>query len=181
MLEYIKGKIVKKGEGFVVVEVGGIGFFIYTPSDFGVGSSEQIFVKMFIKEESPVIYGFKTVEEREMFVQLLSVSGVGVKHALSILGRYSVGEILDILEEGNVDALTDVPGIGKKTAQRIILELRGKIDFIKNEVVEDVVNALTGLGFEKKDAIFAAREAVKETGNLEEAIKKALQKITEKR
>ncbi|MBK3331831.1 Holliday junction branch migration protein RuvA [Persephonella atlantica] len=181
MLEYIKGKIVEKGEDFVIVEVGSIGFFIYTPSDFDVGFSEQIFVKMFIKEESPVMYGFRTREERDLFVQLLSVSGVGVKHALSILGRYSVGEILDILEESDVDALTDVPGIGKKTAQRIILELRGKIDFIKNELVEDVVSALLSLGFEKKDAFFAAKEAVKETKDLEEAVKKALQKITEKR
>ncbi len=181
MLEYIKGKIVEKGEDFIVVEVGSIGFFVYTPSDFDVGYSEQIFVKMFIKEESPVMYGFRTREERDLFVQLLSVNGVGVKHAFSILSRYTVGEIMDILEEGNLDALTDVPGIGKKTAQRIMLELKGRIDFIKSELVEDVVNALTGLGFEKKDAIFAAREAVKETGDLEKAIKKALQKITEKR
>lgn len=181
MLEYIKGKIVEKGEGFVVVEVGSIGFFIYTPSDFDVGSSEEIFLKMFIKEESPVMYGFRTREERDLFVQLLSVNGVGVKHAISILGRYSVGEILDILEEGDVDALTDVPGIGKKTAQRIILELKGRVDFMKNELVEDVVNALVNLGFEKKEALFAAKESVKETKDLEKAIKKALQKITEKR
>ncbi|WP_457642728.1 Holliday junction branch migration protein RuvA [Persephonella sp.] len=179
MLEYIKGIVTEKGEGFIVVEKGGLGFKIYTPSEFD-GNEVRVYLKLFIKDEEVVLYGFKTREERDLFVQLISVSGIGVKHALSIMGRFSVGEIIDILEEGDVDRLMDVPGIGKKTAQRIIFELKGKLSFIENELIDDVVSALVGLGFDKKEAYRSAREAVKETKELNKAVKKALQKLSEK-
>ncbi|SNZ03605.1 Holliday junction DNA helicase subunit RuvA [Persephonella hydrogeniphila] len=178
MFEFIKGKIVEKREDYIVVEIGGVGFKVFSPSDFDT-DEVVIYLKVRLKEDEILLYGFKNREERDIFEQLLSISGVGVKHAFSVLRRYTVDELLDILEEGDIDALTDVPGIGKKTAQRIVLELKGKIDFIKNELVEDIVQALVNLGFDKKESIKAAREAVKETKDIQKAVKKALQKLSE--
>ncbi|WP_456464564.1 Holliday junction branch migration protein RuvA [Persephonella sp.] len=179
MLEYIKGKIVNKGEDFIVLEKNGFGFKILSPSDF-TSEDVKVFTRINLKEDEIVLYGFKTIEERDLFDKFLTVSGVGVKHAFSILKRYSVGELLQIIEDGDVEALSEVHGIGKKTAQRIILELKGKLDFVRLEIVDDIVQALTNLGFEKKDSVKAAREAVKESTDLQTALKKALQKLSEK-
>jgi len=179
MLEYIKGRIVDRKEDYIILEKEGFGFRIHTPSEFS-GEEARVFVKVSIKEDQIILYGFKSIEERDLFERFLTVSGVGVKHAFSILKRYSVGELLQIIEEGDLDSLTEVQGIGKKTAQRIILELKGKLDFVRFEIMDDVVRALLSLGFEKKESVKAAREAVKESSDLQTALKKALQKLSEK-
>lgn len=177
MIEFIEGNIIEKGRDFVVIEKGGIGFKIFVPYEI---NTNKLYIKLFIKDEQIVLYGFKNREDRDIFEQLLSVSGIGVKHAFSILRSFTPTEFFRIVEEGDVESLIDVPGIGKKTAQRIVLELRGKINFIENELVEDIVNALTGLGFEKKEALYVAKEAAKESKELEKALKIALQKLSEK-
>ena len=180
MLEYIKGRIVSRGDNYIILEKEGFGFKILTPSDFEGKEEVKAFTRVSIKEDEIIIYGFKSIEERDLFDKLLTVSGVGVKHAFSILKRYSVGELIQIIEEGDVNALTEVQGVGKKTAQRIILELKGKLDFVRLEIVDDIVNALVNLGFEKRDSVRAAREAVRESSDLQTALKKALQKLSEK-
>jgi len=179
MLEYLDGIVVERGNDYVVVDKGGIGFKILTPSRIDDGRV-RLYLVLFIKEEQPVLYGFKTREERDIFQQLLGVSGVGVKHAFSILRGFTPGEFLEILEEGDHTRLTDIPGIGIKTAQRIILELKGKLDFIQSEIFEDVVSALVNLGFDKKEVVPVVRGIIRETRDINEAIKKALQKLTEK-
>ncbi|WP_293444491.1 Holliday junction branch migration protein RuvA [Persephonella sp.] len=180
MLEYIKGRVISKGEDHIILERGGFGFRVLTPSVFDEKDEVKVFTRISIKEDEIIVYGFRTVEERDLFDKLLTVSGVGVKHAFSILKRYSVGELLKIIEEGDVEALTDVQGVGKKTAQRIILELKGKLDFVSLEIIDDIVDALVNLGFEKKSSVKAAREAVRESSDLQTALKKALQKLSEK-
>ncbi len=179
MLDYIKGRIVERGEDYIILEKEGFGFKVLTPSNFGE-EEVKVYTKVNIKEDELILYGFKTIEERDLFDKFLTVSGVGVKHAFSILKKYSVGELIQIIEEGDVDALTEVQGIGKKTAQRIILELKGKLDFVRQEIIDDVVQALLNLGFEKKDSVKVAREAVRESADLQIALKKALQKLSEK-
>jgi len=179
MFEYIEGVIVEKGTDYVVVEKGGMGFKIYTPSKLDKGRV-KLYLKLLMKEDEPVLYGFKTKEERDIFEQLLGVSGIGVKNAIAILKGFTPDEFLEIMETGNHTQLTDVPGIGVKTAQRIILELKGKLDFIHSEVFEDVVSALVNLGFDKRDILPVVKQVLKETRQVEDAIKKALQKLTEK-
>jgi len=179
MFEYLEGIVVERGSDYVIVDKGGIGFRVLTPSRVDDGRV-RLYLVLFIKEDQPVLYGFKTREERDIFEQLLGVSGVGVKHAFSILKGLSPAEFLEILETGEHTRLTDIPGIGLKTAQRIILELKGKIDFGQSEVFEDVVSALINLGFDKKEVIPVVRGVIKETRDINEAVKKALQKLTEK-
>ncbi len=180
MLEYIKGRVIGKGEDHIILEKEGFGFRVLTPSVFDEKDDVKVFTRISIKEDQIIVYGFRTIEERDIFDKLLTVSGVGVKHAFSILKRYSAGELLQIIEEGDVESLTEVQGIGKKTAQRIILELKGKLDFVRFEIIDDIVQALINLGFEKKESFKAAREAVKESSDLQTALKKALQKLSEK-
>ncbi|WP_029520757.1 Holliday junction branch migration protein RuvA [Persephonella sp. IF05-L8] len=177
MIEFIQGNIVEKNEDYIVIEKGGVGFKIYVPYEIEDG---KVYTKLVVKDDGFFLYGFKNREDRDLFEQLTGITGIGVKHAFSILKRFTGGEVIQIIDEGDVQALMDVPGIGKKTAQRIIFELKGKLQFFENELLEDIVNALLSLGFEKKDAVWAAREALKETKELEIAIKKALQKLSEK-
>jgi len=174
LIEFIKGKVVYSTENFIVLEKDGIGFKIFTP--YRMEGEKKVFIKMFIKEDEPVLYGFKTREERDLFEKLISVSGIGVKHAFSLIKHLSSEKVVEAVENKDISLLSSVPGIGKKTAQRIIFELQGKIDFYENELMEDAVEALVELGFGKKEAIKAVHQVLKEEKNLkvEEIIKNAL-------
>ncbi len=178
MIEYLKGVVTKKKDDLYVINLGFVALKFRSPNMFeGEGT---VFIEMFVKDERIELYGFKSSEEREIFNKLLSVNGVGVKHALSILRTFSVDQFLDILENRDITLLTTAPGVGKKTGQRIILELKGKFDFRENELLTDLVDALVEMGFEKKKAVNTVREVLKVTDNVEEALKLALQKINEK-
>ncbi|NPA58784.1 MAG: Holliday junction branch migration protein RuvA [Aquificae bacterium] len=179
MIDYIEGNVVEAKEGYVVVDKGGIGFRIITPSKVE-GSRVKLFVKLFIKDDEPVLYGFKTREEREIFVKLLSISGIGTKNAVSILKGISPEEFLRLIEEGDYTGFTAVPGIGKKTAQRIVLELKGKLETERDGLAEELSSALTNLGFDKSEIAGVVREVAGRTDSVEEALKLALQKLSEK-
>ncbi|NPA12932.1 MAG: Holliday junction branch migration protein RuvA [Aquificae bacterium] len=181
MLDYIKGKVVHQGDGFVVVEKGGFGFLIHTPHRFNENTDIQIYTVVVIKDETLTLYGFKSPQERELFQKLTGISGIGIKHAFSVLKTFPLEEFLSIVENQDTTRLTKASGIGRKTAQRIILELKGKINFLKERTVDDVVSALVSLGFDKDKALDVALQVAKNSKNTEEAVKLALQKITEKR
>ncbi len=180
MIDFLKGKVVYSTDDFSVIEINSIGVKVFTP--YKLEGDITLYTKMYIKDEEPVIYGFKTREERDLFERITSVSGIGVKHAFSLIRNLSSNQIIDAIESGDISVLSSVPGIGKKTAQRLILELRGKIDFYKNEILEDAVQALESLGFDKKEAIKAVRDVLKEgkTLDLQEVIKKSLVFLTGK-
>ncbi len=174
MIEFIKGKIVYSTESFCVVQTGDFGIKIMTP--YKLEGDVQIFTKLYIKEEEPILYGFKTREERDLFEKLISVSGIGIKHAFSLIKHLSAEKIVQAIEDKDISLLSSAPGIGKKTAQRLIFELQGKIDFYENELIEDAVDALVQLGFDKKESIKAVREVIKKEKltSVQEIIKKSL-------
>ncbi len=174
MIDFLKGKTVYSTEGFCIIQIGPIGIKIITP--YKIEGEVHIFTKLYIKDEEPVIYGFKSREERDLFERLISVSGIGVKHAFSLIKYLSAEKVVQAIEERDVAVLSSVPGIGKKTAQRLIFELQGKLSFYENEIMEDAVEALVELGFQKKDAVKAVREVIKreKLTSVQEIIKKAL-------
>lgn len=164
MIDYIKGEIAELTPAFVVLETGGIGYFIHitlpTFSFLGEQTSAKLYVFESIREDAHVLYGFRLQSERQLFLLLISVSGIGANTARMIMSSYSAQEIQEMIASGNVSALNAIKGIGTKTAQRIIVDLKDKIvkgvgggelaNFIpnaQNEQKEEAVSALVMLGF----------------------------------
>ncbi|NDP20305.1 MAG: Holliday junction branch migration protein RuvA [Paludibacter sp.] len=164
MIDYIKGEIKELTPAYVVLETAGIGYFINitlpTFSFLNEQTSTKLFVYEAIREDAHVLYGFRYQSERHLFLLLISVSGIGANTARMIMSSYTAQEIQEMIASGNVSALNAIKGIGTKTAQRIIIDLKDKIvkgaggsEFpllisnAVNERKEEAISALVMLGF----------------------------------
>lgn len=164
MIDYIKGEIKELTPAYVVLETAGIGYFINitlpTFSFLSEQTSTKLFIYESIREDAHVLYGFRFQSERQLFLLLISVSGIGANTARMIMSSYSAQEIQEMIASGNVSALNAIKGIGTKTAQRIIVDLKDKIvkgvgssEFpqlisnVVNERKEEAISALVMLGF----------------------------------
>ena len=155
MYAYLKGFLVDKHPSHIILELGGIGYIINVPlSTFSklpaLNEELKIQVHYHIKEDAHDLYGFLALEEKELFLRLIAISGFGPKGALSVLSSVSVPLFINAIQDMDIDMLTSIPGIGKKTAQRLILELKEKLDF-----ADDYLSAAPDQGSAKKDAIDA--------------------------
>ena len=194
MFAYIKGSLEMKFKNYIVIDVGGLGYKIFMPenaiNEIGeIGNSVKVFTYYRVREDDISIYGFKTQEQLRMFELLLSVSGVGAKSALVMLSCIEPSEFAIAVISNNVKLLTQIPGIGPKSAQRIILELKDKLKSEQNEeqieesriksskVNENVQEALSGLmvlGYSRKDVEKAFEHLAVESLSVEDLIKKGL-------
>ncbi len=162
MYAYIKGTLTKITPKYIVLENNNIGYLIIVsnPYNFVLNQEYTIYTYQNVKEDLIELYGFLKEDERELFLKLISVSGIGPKSALSILASGSVNEICMAIETRNDAYLKKFPGIGPKASQQIILDLKGKVSFDKTELslfnddgkLKDVVDALVALGYKEKDA-----------------------------
>lgn len=157
MFNYIKGKIVDQESNYIVVESNNIGFQIHVanPYSYELGSNEQIFLYNHIREEEYTLYGFKNKEEKELFLRLINVKGLGPKMALPMLATGSVSGIIDAIDRENVLYLTKFPKIGEKIARQIILDLKGKLaanlQAENNSTNDELIDVLTSLGYKNSD------------------------------
>jgi Holliday junction DNA helicase RuvA len=196
----LEGKIVSKSPVEVVVDVGGIHYLVNIPvtvyEKLGeVGANVKLYTYLIVREEEIYLYGFSSVEERDFFKLLISVSGIGPKMAQAIMSGMSVDELKNSIIRGDVSSLVSIPGVGKKTAERVIVELRDKIakiefagkplEFISSDQVEvrnEALLALISLGFSRQSAEKALRAVLKENEKMEftveELVKQALRHIT---
>ncbi|VBB45702.1 Holliday junction ATP-dependent DNA helicase RuvA [uncultured Paludibacter sp.] len=197
MIDYIKGEITELTPANVVVENNGVGYFINIPLTVYTALSQEKSVKLFvyeaIREDAHVLFGFLSQEERHLFLLLISVSGVGANTARVIMSSYSVKEIQDMIAAGNVAALNNIKGIGAKTAQRIIVDLKDKIlkiggisadatsklSFESNSVREETLAALVMLGYSQVASQKVVDKILKEEPELkvEQVIKAALKML----
>lgn len=162
MISMVSGTVQILDKNFVILDIGNISIKIFTTPNtlksLTFNKKYSLHTHFLVKEASFSLYGFITVEEKNMFESLLGVSGVGAKTILSILSIYSPKEIINYLKERNNKAFLKVPGVGVKSSQRIILELSDKFSFNENDpniesltnLYEEVVQGLVGLGWEKK-------------------------------
>jgi len=175
MIEYIKGEITELTPAYVVLETAGVGYFINitlpTFSFLGDQTTAKLFVYEAIREDAHVLYGFKNQSERHLFLLLISVSGVGANTARMIMSSYSALEIQEMIASGNVTALNAIKGIGTKTAQRIIVDLKDKIT--KESGAESLNFALNPVSIQKEEAV----SALVMLGFLAAASQKAVDKI----
>lgn len=189
MIASLQGKLESVGNGWVIINVNGIGFQVYAPTSTlstlgSIGKEVHLYTHLQLREDSVTLYGFMATEELQLFQSLLSVSGIGPKLALAVLSAMSVEQASIAIATGSVDLLTMVPGIGKKTASRLILELKDKIGTglmaapttqLAQENA-DVLAALASLGYSVSEASRAVATMPAEEGlSLEEKVKLALQ------
>ncbi len=196
MIGYIKGKLLFVNDNTVVLENNGIGYEITCSSsalsEIISGSEGAVYTYMAVREDGIFLYGFNSIEEKNMFLKLISVSGVGPKMGITILSAMNIADLAVKIATSDVKGLSSVKGLGKKTAERIILELREKVlevDTQTGEVLtstpvtlskedDDAVFALLSLGFSKSECVSAVKKA-KEQGadTLEKIISVALKNV----
>lgn len=193
MISYIKGNLEVKNIDNVVIDVGGIGYKIFMSGNSierlgEIGTSVKIHTYMRVREDDISLYGFCTNEELRMFEQLLGVSGVGAKSALTILSNISPSSFALAIISSDVNTLKSLPGIGAKSAQRMILELKDKMktqdaietEFVpiktidKNDKTRDAIEALQVLGYARKDIDLAISSIDTKDLSIEEIIKQGL-------
>jgi len=154
MIDYIRGKVAELTPASAVVECAGVGYALNislnTFTDIQNKEEVKLYVYESIREDAWTLYGFVSKQERALFLLLISVSGVGGNTARMVLSSFSVAEIVNIVTDGNDRLLTTVKGLGKKTAQKIILELKDKIDSVGIDVQPSSSNANTAVSFNKE-------------------------------
>ncbi len=157
MYEYISGMLTKVTPKYVVLDNNGVGYLIYVPNPYNwkVNDYYTIWVYQAVRDDSIDLYGFSTFEEKELFLKLISVTGIGPKTSLPILAASNISDIKEAIVSGNTSYMQKFPGVGPKAAQQIILDLRGKIEFdsvaLFKDELDDCVEALVALGYSKKE------------------------------
>lgn len=153
MIARITGTIVDQQERSVIIETGGIGYAVHTPTLFPIGTTTTIHTHLVVREDSHDLYGFSTPQERLFFTILIGVSGIGPKTALAVLSLYPLSHIVGLIRQGDAKAVSLVPGIGKKTAEKVVIDLKDKLDSFSTEdtvavgMQNDLVEALLSLGY----------------------------------
>ncbi len=188
MITHLNGRLIEKNPTNVVVECGGVGYFVFislnTFSGLGNDESIKIYTKHIVREDAQLLYGFATIEERTMFEQLISVSGIGPNTAMIMLSSLVPEEIAHAIQVEDVKTIQGIKGIGVKTAQRVIIDLKDKMlkmnfssenMFVQNNTNRfDALTALVSLGFDKKSAEKAIDKVAQGEDAVEKLIKEAL-------
>jgi len=203
MIGFLKGRLHAKQPPFLLIDVQGVGYRVEAPmSTFyalgEVDSEVVILTQMHVREDAMLLYGFATESEKALFKELIKVNGVGAKMAMAILSALSVTDFVAGVEQNDVVALTRIPGVGKKTAERLIIEMRDKLKVLTpylkeipmtsseqsyplipnfNKTQDSAIEALVALGYKLNDAEKMVKAIDDETLTLENIIKLALQNV----
>jgi Holliday junction DNA helicase RuvA len=190
MIGRLSGILLEKNPPQLLVECNGVGYEVDVPmSTFynlpGMGEKVVLLTHMAVREDAHLLYGFGTAEERTVFKQLIKISGVGARTALSILSGMSVADLAQAITVQEAARLTRIPGIGKKTAERLLLELKGKLGAdlgaaggtMHSDATSDILNALLALGYSDKEASLALKQVPAGAG-VSEGIKLALKALS---
>ena len=198
MIAYLSGKLLEKQATAVIVDVGGVGYEVTIPlSTFyelgEIGADVQLRIYTYVREDAIQLYGFRTLRERELYLKLISVQGIGAKSGISMLSGMSADEIVTAIRTDNLARLTSIPGVGKKTAERMVIELRDKLNEFTSQatqeliaaggkqaelpadaVFDDALSALVNLGYQRNAAEKVLNQAVKD--GTEISVQKLLRK-----
>jgi len=196
MIAQLRGTLADKRPNQVLVDVGGVGYQVHIPLStfYALGELHAeitLLTYLHVREDAMALYGFLTAHEKHLFERLISVSGVGPVLALKILSGVSVDELVPAVREGDLARLTRIPGVGRKTAERIVIELRDKLAAVETHgeaerpatvtgIAADVVSALFNLGYERRAAEQAVERARKDgaAGKFEDLLRVTLQELS---
>lgn len=178
MIGYLEGKIRAVGDKFIILNVGGVGYKVYCDmSNYlnKAGENLELSIHTIVREDALELFGFEKEEDLKLFEKLISISGIGPRGALQILTSAPSEKLFQAIQDGDLALLTSVQGIGKKTAEKIILELRGAIsDLTFSNKDEEVILALKSLGYSERDATQVVKTLDMKDAGTEEKIRKAL-------
>lgn len=195
MYEYLKGILSKITAKYIVVEVAGIGYILHVANPYAysgqVNQELQVYVHQVVREDAQLLYGFATEEEKQLFLSLISVSGIGPVSALAIIAADDNAGLVEAIESKNITYLTKFPKIGKKTAQQMILDLEGKIDLSQeaqpskaktaqtadNQELEEAMEAMLALGYKATELKKIKKFFEGTTDTAENYIKSALKML----
>ena len=179
MYEYLKGTITAILPSYIVIDIQGIGYrvLVANPYAFSLNDTMTVYVEQIIRDNEQALYGFSTKEDKDLFQKLLNVSGIGPKSALAILANSDHTGLINAIMQNDISFLTKFPGIGKKTAQQIVLDLQNKLADLtlsvehndplpadgENSALVDALLALEALGYAKKDTKRVEKELTKQT------------------
>jgi Holliday junction DNA helicase RuvA len=178
MIAWINGKVIRKGGTWLIVDVNGLGYRIFAAPNIILSANISDPITLWTheqqREDGREYFGFVSPDELEFFWKLITVSGVGPKSALAIIGASNIGAVKKWIDEGNIAALSEIHGVGKKTAQKIVLELKGKLADADSGG-DEAADALVGLGYSREEA----RAAVVgiDGATVEERVKAALKRL----
>lgn len=180
MIGFVTGTVHAYGVDYVLIDVLGVGYRInfYHPEELSIGKKMTIYTYQNVREDEISLYGFLSLFEYDLFIKLISVKGLGPKIACGILSRETTENIIKAIEDGDVDFMKRMPGIGNKTASQIILDLKGKLVSVSeekiNENLVDVSDALKALGYKQQEIKNVLKKLNNEEGSTDELIRKAL-------
>ncbi len=201
MIAFLSGKLLEKTANAVIVDVGGIGYEVWIPlSTFyelgEVGSEISLRIYTHVREDAIQLFGFKTNRERDLYLKLISVQGVGAKSGITMLSGMSADEIIAAIRKDDLAKLTAIPGVGRKTAERLVVELRDKVGELSmtatageasvstssatgDDVFNDALSALLNLGYQRNAAEKAVHDVRREgvEPNVQKILRAALQKL----
>ena len=199
MIAHLRGSILEKHPNRIVIDVNGVGYDVFVPLSTFYGLGDQgaaiaLRIHTHVREDAFLLYGFATLLEQELFERLIGVSGIGPKVALAVLSGIEPQEFIRAIERGDLARLTAIPGVGKKTSERIVLELKDRLPRAQTAAAagvavpdapalrDDVVSALANLGYHRPLAEKAAEAAIKTLGSgsdvsFERALKQALREV----
>ncbi len=191
MIGYLKGIVKEKSQDSVIILVSGVGYSVSVPgsliSKLKIGEESEAFIYTYVKEDALSLFGFETKEDLDFFKQLLSVSGIGPKVALSICSSAPTNKLKNSISKGDPSLLSAVSGVGKKTAEKAVVELKNKLGFVgsgeqifEGEDTEEIYGALLGLGFQKHEISDVLRGLPDDIDNADDKIKYILKKIGKK-
>ena len=181
MIGYLSGKLLEKQANTAIVDVGGVGYEVSIPlSTFyelgDIGGDVQLRIYTYVREDAIQLFGFKTLREKELYLRLISVQGIGAKSGITMLSGMSAEEIIAAIRSNDLGRLTSIPGVGRKTAERLVIELRDKVGDVAGDgshldagarptpvdsVFEDALSALINLGYQRH----AAEKALNQAGS----------------
>ena len=181
MIGFVRGIVHAFGLDFVLIDVNGVGYRINfnRPECLTIGKEMTIYTYQNVREDEISLFGFLSLDEYDLFTKLISVKGLGPKIAMNILSRASSEDIIKAIEDGDVDFMKRMPGIGNKTASQIILDLKGKLvdtndDVVINDSLNEVSDALKQFGYKPSEIKNTLKKLNNENGSTDELIKKAL-------
>lgn len=192
MFSYIRGRLTEANENQVTIETGGIGYSITVSGNTASklplpGTDTMLFLYLQVREDEVGLYGFISREEKEMFLKLIQISGIGPKAAVGILSGMTPDKLAIAIVTGDVKGISGIKGVGKKTAERMVLELKEKLAAEDVELfgtsdepsglMQDAINALRTLGLTQAEAVKAVEPAMKDASTLEDVIRCALRRI----
>ena len=197
MIAYLRGILLEKSANMIIVGVGGVGYEVHIPLstfyDLGEpGTEVELRIYTYVREDALQLFGFRTIFERDLYLKLISVQGIGAKSGLTMLSGMSADEIVAAVRSNNIARLVSIPGVGRKTAERIVIELRDKLDGLvtgdsgpetsskpADSVFDDALSALVNLGYQKAAAEKALDRALDEgtEPSVQKLLRAALQRL----